>query len=171
MSNPKINSVRVIQLGLACLLIMLLAAFGCKEAEEAEEATTEEIVTSDADEVTFTSPSLGTDTTTDTTDVTDTTDPTDITTDISTNVTDPTNTSVNTTETNTTSVSTSSSNQEEDEVLKFAETLAEIYGTYTNKDKQSFKNLQDIKPYASQKMSAWLDSKAKGATTTNSGAF
>lgn len=158
-------------MGLACLLIILLAAFGCKKKEEEAASTTEEIVTNSSDEVTFTSPSLNTDsaTTSDTTDTTDTATNTSSDTSDDVNSPESTTNTTNTTETNTTS--TSSSTQEESQVLKLAETLAELYGTYTNKDKQAYKNLQDIKPYASQKMAAWIDGKTKGAAPTSSDTF
>ena len=46
---------------------------------------------------------------------------------------------------------------EEATVLALAEKIAEIYGTYTNKDKEAYKNYKTLKTYATDKMKKWLD--------------
>lgn len=162
----KIKLTKIVQLGIGCVLILFLAAFGCKSGDEEAADTTEETDTASTEEVTFTAPTVETNTTNDNS-VTPATNAT-ATNDSSNSV----NAVVNDTATNSlNSTSTSSSTQEEEEVLKLAETLAELYGTFTNRDKQAFKNLQDIKPYASQKMSAWIDGKVSGATVSSSGTF
>ncbi|NQV13265.1 MAG: hypothetical protein HQ530_03105 [Parcubacteria group bacterium] len=176
MLQKKINTPKIIPTVIACLLVVLLAAFGCKKDEEAP-ATTDEVVTNSPDEeVTFTSPSLDTESTTDTNTTDEGQDTEETATDTNTTETntteESTNATISTNETNLSTTDTQSSSTEESQVLKLAETLAEIYGTYTNKDKQPFKNLQDIKPYASQKMAAWIDGKTSGsASTTSDGAF
>ncbi|MFH2104919.1 MAG: hypothetical protein ABII72_01650 [Parcubacteria group bacterium] len=168
MLQKKINPAKIVPVALACLLIMLLAAFGCKKNEEAT-TTTDEVVTNSADEeVTFTSPSLDTESTIETS----TTDEEQGTEETTTNTAEEsTNAAISTNETNLSTTDTQSSSTEESQVLELAETLAEIYGTYTNKDKQSYKNLQDIKPYVSQKMATWIDGKTSGPTSTSDGAF
>lgn len=51
---------------------------------------------------------------------------------------------------------------DEETILKQqAEKLAEIYGTYTNKDKEPYKNLKDLKKYGTTKFQAWLDLQMK----------
>ncbi|MBU1178532.1 hypothetical protein KJ903_04965 [Patescibacteria group bacterium] len=172
MARFNLQFKRITQLGVAGLLILLLAAFGCKKSDEPIDTTTEETNTAvPTDEVTFTSP---TDTNTATTDTNTTTDSTNTATDTNTSSTNTADTNSTTTSdansTNTTdTTTTSTTSQTEKDILKLAETLAEIYGTFTNKDKQSYKNLSDIKPYTSQKMSAWIDNKTAGTTTSNSG--
>ncbi|MFA6295905.1 MAG: hypothetical protein WC663_00975 [Patescibacteria group bacterium] len=46
---------------------------------------------------------------------------------------------------------------QEKTVLALASKIAEIYGTFTNKDKEAYKNLKTIKTYSTEKMSAFLD--------------
>ncbi len=46
---------------------------------------------------------------------------------------------------------------EQGTVLALADKIAEIYGTYTNKDKEAFKNYKTLKTYATNKMDKWLD--------------
>lgn len=52
-------------------------------------------------------------------------------------------------------------NDEEQMLQKQAEKLAQIYGTFTNKDKEPYKNYKELKNYATTRMQAWLDSQIK----------
>lgn len=71
--------------------------------------------------------------------------------------------------TKTTTPTTATTEPTDDDVaLKTkAEKLAEIFGTYTNKDKETHKNLKDLKKYATTKMQSWLDAQAKNAVDAN----
>jgi hypothetical protein len=61
---------------------------------------------------------------------------------------------------------------DEDLALKQqAEKLAEIYGTFTNKDKEPYKNYKELIPYATTKMQAWLDTKVEKSQSNNSAQF
>ncbi|NQU99252.1 MAG: hypothetical protein HQ538_00810 [Parcubacteria group bacterium] len=55
--------------------------------------------------------------------------------------------------------SSATNNESDDEtlLLKQSEKLAEIYGTYTNKDKTSYKNLKDIRQNCTVKLQDWID--------------
>ncbi len=46
---------------------------------------------------------------------------------------------------------------QEKTVLALASKIAEIYGTFTNKDKEAYKNLKTIKTYSTDKMKSWID--------------
>jgi len=46
---------------------------------------------------------------------------------------------------------------QEKTVLALASKIAEIYGTFTNKDKEAYKNLKTIKTYSTDKMKNWID--------------
>lgn len=46
---------------------------------------------------------------------------------------------------------------QEKTVLALGDKIAEIYGTFTNKDKEAYKNLKTIKTYSSDKMKKWID--------------
>lgn len=46
---------------------------------------------------------------------------------------------------------------QEKTVLALASKIAEIYGTFTNKDKEAYKNLKTIKTYSTEKMNNWID--------------
>ena len=52
-------------------------------------------------------------------------------------------------------------------LLEQAEKLAEIYGTYTNKDKNTYKNLKDLKQYSTTELEKWLDEKSKVSIDSN----
>lgn len=52
-------------------------------------------------------------------------------------------------------------------LLSQAEKLAEIFGTYTNKDKEPFKNLKDLKQYATEKLQGWIDEKSSLSVDKN----
>lgn len=70
----------------------------------------------------------------------------------------PTSTPTSTTSTPPISPTPEVKTTDEDLTLKQqAEKFAEIYGTYTNKDKEPYKNFKELKPYATTKMQAWLD--------------
>lgn len=45
----------------------------------------------------------------------------------------------------------------EDEIRQLAEKMAEIFGTYTNKDKEPYRNLKELKEYSTARMQNWLD--------------
>ncbi len=45
----------------------------------------------------------------------------------------------------------------ESEIRTLAEKWVEIYGTFTNKDKEPFRNLKDLSPYATEKMQTAMD--------------
>lgn len=46
---------------------------------------------------------------------------------------------------------------QEKTVLALSDKIAEIYGTFTNKDKEAYKNLKTIKTYSTDKMIKWID--------------
>ncbi len=52
-------------------------------------------------------------------------------------------------------------NNEDTLFLEKAEKLAEIFGTFTNKDKEAYKNLKDLKQYSNDKLVKWIDDKSK----------
>jgi len=140
-----------LKLSLACLLVLLLAAFGCKSGEDSNETTEESDTNTTEETVTFTTDDTAVNTATNTT----TTDEANTAT--TSDINSPVNSAVNT------SSSTSSDDEDQTKVLKLGTSLAEIFGTFTNKDKEPYKNLKDLKPYASQKMSGWVDNKISGA--------
>jgi len=49
------------------------------------------------------------------------------------------------------------------DLRELAETLAEIHGTFTNKDKVAYQNYKDLKPYTTKAMQSYLDGQAAGA--------
>lgn len=51
--------------------------------------------------------------------------------------------------------------EEDASLIAEAEKLTEIYGTFTNKDKEPYKNLREIKKYATTKTQAFLDEQMK----------
>lgn len=55
----------------------------------------------------------------------------------------------------------SSNSDDETLLLEKAEKLAEIFGTFTNKDKEAYKNLKDLKQYSTDKLNLWIDGKSK----------
>ena len=57
--------------------------------------------------------------------------------------------------------SSESADNDEKLLLKQAEKLAEIFGTYTNKDKNTYKNLKDLKQYSTTKLKKWFDEKSE----------
>jgi hypothetical protein len=156
---------------LACLLVVLLSAFGCKQAEP----TKEEAVAEPTEEVTFAPP-----------------EPT-----VTNEAAPPTTEEVvfpeNAEKEAEVGDETAAEPQKEEEaitneavtptiptieetgeetVLKLAKSLAEIFGTFTNKDKEPYKNLKDLKPYVTAKMEAWIDGKvAEAAAPTFEGPF
>lgn len=176
----------LIKLSIASLIVLVLSAFGCKNEEEtpAEEETvepTEEIsftppeptATNEAAEATTTEG--GDATTTDEIVFPDTTEETA---DSDTEATEgeeaaepegtadmidtqaPEDTTTPTTE-----------DSEEATLLRLASTLSEILGTFTNKDREPYKNLKDLKQYSSEKMQGWIDSKTSGAATSGAEPF
>ncbi|MBU1167886.1 hypothetical protein KKC60_05805, partial [Patescibacteria group bacterium] len=52
-------------------------------------------------------------------------------------------------------------------IVKQAEKIVELFGSYTNKSKDAFKNFTDIKPFASEVMKTWLDNAASGTQDPN----
>jgi len=63
-----------------------------------------------------------------------------------------------------------SNSDDETLLLEKAEKLAEIFGTFTNKDKEAYKNLKDLKQYSTAKLNLWIDGKSK-APIDNQAAF
>lgn len=149
-----------LKLGLACLLVFLLTAFGCKSDDQSnttEEASNTEATTEPVTFSTENSAEVNTTTTPDTANISDTDE---------SNGT--VNTSVNSVVNSSESTDTASDDQAK--VLKLATSLAEIFGTFTNKDKEPFKNLKDLQSYASKKMSGWINNKVAGASKPDSNA-
>lgn len=60
-----------------------------------------------------------------------------------------------------------STDNEDQTLLTQAEKLAEIYGTYTNKDKESFKNLKDLEQYATDDLQKWINNTSQGTIDKN----
>lgn len=52
-------------------------------------------------------------------------------------------------------------------LLEQAGKLAEVYGTYTNKDKEPYKNLKDLKQYSTEKLQKYFDEKSKVSIDPN----
>lgn len=64
--------------------------------------------------------------------------------------------------------SDSSKKEESDKLLlEQASKLAEIYGTFTNTDKEAYKNLKDLKQYSTEKLQKWIDEKSKTPVNPN----
>lgn len=162
------------QIGFLVMVVLLFSGLGCKK----QTATTTTTTTSATPTATYSGSKTTTPTTTaaaTTTSKTATTAtptatsakttsatplPFETTTPATTETTAPTTTSDATA--TTTPVTTTTEPTDDDTALKNkAEKLAEIFGTYTNKDKESHKNLADLKKYATIKMQSWLDSQIK----------
>lgn len=135
--DKYIKYFKVIFLSLA--LILFLSAIGCKKKETPETTTTP---TSEA--VTY-KPKI-TETPTETTKI---------------KSTEEQNKEAAPTDTSTKSTTPQATGDEEKLLLDQAEKLAEIFGTFTNKDKEPYKNLKDLKQYSTEKMQKWLDEKSK----------
>lgn len=72
------------------------------------------------------------------------------------------NNNSNSTNTSEAANDTSESEKSDDDklLLEQAEKLAEIFGTFTNKDKESYNNLKELKEYSTEKLQEWLDEKS-----------
>lgn len=181
----KIKNKKIIKVILLCSVLLLFGAFGCKNADEQTTDTvdtTEQVDT----EISFTTPqptistedstgdnaltgqeTVSTDTaldnalTTLTDSDADENRSSDTNTINSSGTTDSTdaNSEISTTNEIDTSDITESTSSDEQDVIKLAQVLAEIYGTFTNKDLEPYKNLQDLETYASEDMQAWIKSK------------
>ncbi len=192
MKNSKTKNNILIKLSLLFISVIIFSAFGCKN-EEDQAATEETSMDTAASEVTFAppEPSATTDTTSDSSvTISETTDTTTELDDALTPTTeDPTasdnlvndsavedkDASLDTGTTATNEASqpdvTSGVATDEEEVLKLSKVLAEIYGTFTNKDLEPFKNFKNLKTYASEGMNKWIDSKVAGYQASESTAF
>ena len=134
------------RIGLACLLVFLLTAFGCKSKEETNQ-TAENSVDQAEETITLTTNDavVNTAVVPEGENVVDT--------NTNETVNDLLNDAVNS------AVGTDTGDDDQEKVIKLATSLGEIFGTYTNKDKEPYKNFKDLKPYASKKMSGWIDNK------------
>lgn len=117
------------------LIVLLFTAIGCKKKETKEEAPQPAPA-----EVTY-EPATTTKTETEQKEVIPETSPKEM--------------------PSTTTPTTPATTDEEKLLLDQAEKLAEIYGTYTNKDKEPYKNLKDLKQYSTEKLQKWFDEKSK----------
>ncbi|MEW6407558.1 MAG: hypothetical protein AB1465_02600 [Patescibacteria group bacterium] len=147
----------LVKLGLLFGVIILLTALGCKKSTPESTQTTESPAESPA--ITYpTNERLTNEATTE-----ETVSPSPATsTPTSTAAETPSPAASPTAATTPTSPTSEVKTTDEDLTLKQqAEKLAEIYGTYTNKDKEPYKNFKELKPYATTKMQAWLDTQTK----------
>lgn len=136
-------------------LILVFTAFGCKEQEDdQEDNNNSEQTINSAEQVTYNE--------TATTEVVNN-DGNDIKEEAVNNDNDE-NSSV---ENNQVATQESSNNSEEEMLLEKSEKLAEIFGTYTNKDKESFKNLKDLKQYTTATLNSWIDRKSQEKIDSN----
>lgn len=152
------------QIGFLVMAVLLLSGLGCKK----QTATTTTTTTSAAPTATYSGSKTTTPAATTTATPTVTGEkkanatplPFETTTLATTETTAPT-TTLDATETTTPATSVTEPTDDDTALKNKAEKLAEIFGTYTNKDKESHKNLADLKKYATTKMQSWLDSQIK----------
>ena len=87
----------------------------------------------------------------------------------------PTNTETTKTETTTptttqpTETTTPTATSTEDEqtiVVKLAEKIAEIFGTYSTRDTTPYQNLKDLKTYGTDQLNSWLDGMIKAQASS-----
>jgi len=135
-------------------LILLLTAFGCKKQEEEQEVDSSSEKIDSTEQVTYDQAELE--------DVQSEEDKESEEENANSNTED---SSTNKDEENTNS--SESVDKDEKLLLEQAEKLAEIYGTYTNKDKEAFRNLKDLKQYSTAKLEKWLDEKSKISIDSN----
>lgn len=170
------------------LAAAMLTAFGCKNTDDqaaTEQAAIDQVTT----DVTFAppEPSITTDSTSDTqVPITDSTSDT-ASTDTQDSLTSPeadtqndadtaengniADTEEKTTNEAPTSSTESSDTSEEEQVIKLSKVLAEIYGTFTNKDLEPYKNLKNLKSYSSDAMDSWIESKVASYKAPESTSF
>lgn len=180
------------KLFLALFAIIILTAFGCKNTDD-QVATDQTLTDQASTDISFAppEPSIEADTTSDiqvpTTDSTGET----TTTDVQDSLTSPevdTGSDTSTTDNKTTSDTISSEDttitnedltsntqdgatSDEDQVIKLSKVLAEIYGTFTNKDLEPYKNLKNLKSYSSDAMNDWIDGKVANYQASDSTSF
>jgi hypothetical protein len=127
-------------------LVVLLTAFGCKKETTQQNANSSSENINGVEQITYEQTAV------------DNTQ--------SNNSNESGETNNNSTENNTNSNENKTDNSEvanndEKLLLEKAEKLAEIYGTYTNKDKETYNNLKSLKQYSTDKLNSWLDQKSK----------
>lgn len=135
---------------LSLTVFILLSAFGCKKQEEdSQDDSTLQSDINAIEQVTY-----------------EQNTPEDITGN-ETSDNDTNNTEENNSEAEDSSDNTQAEQDENKLLLDKADALAEIYGTYTNKDKVAFKNLIDLKQYSTDRLSAWIDEKSQEKINNN----
>lgn len=151
-----------VKLGLLFGVVVLLTALGCKESAPESAKTTESLTESPA--ITYpTNKQLTNETTTE-----ETVSPSPVVTSTPTTAGETPLPAASPVVTTTLSPTPEAKTTDEDLTLKQqAEKLSEIYGTYTNKDKEPYKNFKELKPYATTKMQAWLDAQTKKSSEEN----
>jgi hypothetical protein len=198
--NMRNQNKKIIKITLLFGIILLFSAFGCKNADEqtAEDIAAEQAATTDVsfnvpEPTTTTSETSAVDSTTESSQSTSSaaedvlTPPTTTTTDSTAEEDSTTSNSLATDNDTDDTVSadsvtsaitqdnspdiTSSNGSDDEDVIKLAKVLAEIYGTFTNKDLEPFKNLQDLKTYASEDMQSWIEDKVSSYQASDNTSF
>ena len=186
------NKIIFKKLFFALFIIIILTAFGCKNTDD-QAATDQAAVDQTTTDVSFAPPEPSTEADTssealvpnaDSTSDTTTTDTLDAFTSPEADTSNETPTTENGTIADTTSTEgatitnesptssiVDSTASDEDQVIKLSKVLAEIYGTFTNKDLEPYKNLKNLKSYSSDAMNDWIDSKVGSYQASDSTSF
>lgn len=150
-----IKNAKVYILGLIAILVF--SAFGCKQSDSSEEDTSDSQTNNGVQEgVTYNAAELETITADSMEGTTESDEAENDSAVNANNSADSGNGEEKESDTN----GENETNSEENTLLTQAEKLAEIYGTYTNKDKESFKNLKDLRQYSTEKLQKWIDKKS-----------